>query len=540
MPAILPSCYHARNRPLAVAFAFRVTPAVGNMKAMLRSIACLWVLAILPAAPAPLATQTAPATAPTTQASPATTPATRPAAQPALLSHVDHRVELMCIIFRLAGNPEYNRAAQSSYVAAVDQHFAPYRDHPAVKMARRLRETRGVSFDAVAGMAVHVSDAVQLKERISFDHPDCKLDQRWQPKEAREFLKQARKFVKDTGFEEFMTQQEIYFTAAAIRMNELVTRRAYLTWFDSFFGPRPNARYEVLVGLLNGGSNYGCSVRLADGSEDITPVIGVWRIDSDGLPVFRDSVIPTLIHEFCHPYVNPTVEKFARHLENPGRRIHATCAEVMRQQAYGHWQTVICESLVRASVVRYVRANDSRRKARAEIREQHDRGFVWVEDLSNLLEEYEQHRDQYPTLEAFMPRVVTFFDEYAGKIEAQAAKRPKVVSMIPANGADDVDPALKAMRITFDRPMQDNMWSIVGGGPNFPELTGKPAYDKARKVLTVPMKLKPGWRYELWLNRNQFNAFRSADGVPLDSVAVTFKTRGSVPETQPQPDTDER
>jgi hypothetical protein len=496
---------------------------------MLRPIVCPLVLALTTGlAPSP---STRPQSRPATQ--PATPPATRPAMQPSLLSHVDHRVELMCIIFRLAGNPEYNRAAKSAYVDAVDEHFAPFHDHPAVLAARQLRATRGISFDAVAGMAVHVSDVVQLKERISFEHPDCQLDHRWQPKEAREFLKQVRKFVKDTRFEEFMSEQEIYFTAASIRMNELVTRRAYLAWFDSFFGPRPNARYEVIVGLLNGGGNYGCSVRLADGSEDITPVMGVWRIDANGLPEFQDSVIPTLIHEFCHPYVNPAVEKFARHLENSGRRIRATCAEVMREQAYTNWQTILSESLVRASVVRYLKANDTHSEALAEIRRQRERGFEWVGDLSDLLGEYEKHRDQYPTLESFMPRVVTFFDECAGRVEAQAARRPKVVSMTPANGAQDVDPNLKELRVTFDRPMMDG-FAVVGGGPNFPEVTGQASYDKAHKVLTIPVRLKPGWHYQLWLNRGQYDTFRSADGTPLESVAVTFKTKGTPPATEPE------
>jgi hypothetical protein len=375
-------------------------------------------------------------------------------------------------------------------------------------------------------MAVHITDTVQFKERISFDHPDCRLDSRWQPQEARAFLKQARKFVRDSKFQEFMDEQEIYFTAAAIRMNELVTKRAYLEWFDAFFGPRPNARYEVIVGLLNGGSNYGCSVRLADGSEDLTPVMGVWRIDAHDLPEFQDSVIPVLIHEFCHPYVNPTVAKFARDLENPGRRIHATCVQTMRDQAYGHWLTVLTESVVRASVVRYMNANDTPRKTQAEIKEQHDRGFIWVGDLADLLGEYEKHRDQYPKLEDFMPRIVTFFDETAGKVEAQAARRPKIVSMTPANGDEDVDPSVRELRITFDRPMMEGMWSVVGSGPRFPKMTSSPRYDREHKVLTIPMRLKPGQQYQLWLNRGQYNAFRSADGVPLESVAVTFKTRG--------------
>jgi hypothetical protein len=217
----------------------------------------------------------------------------------------------MSIVFRLAGNYEYNRAAESRYLDAVEKHFTPFRDHPAVEMARRLHAERGVGFDAVAAMAIHFDSIINCKERIPFDHPDCKLDSRWPPAEARAFLKKVRQFVKDTSFEEFMTEQEIFHTAAAIRMNELLARRAYLEWFDKFFGARPNARYEVIVGLLTGPCNYGTSIRLMDGSEELTPVIGVWRFDKHGIPEFRDEVIPTLIHEFCHPYSNPLVAKYA-------------------------------------------------------------------------------------------------------------------------------------------------------------------------------------------------------------------------------------
>lgn len=487
---------------------------------MMQLTACTVAFAILTAGAAPSAARSEPVST-----RPAVT-STRPATQPALLAHVDHRMELMSIIFRLAGNPEYNRAAKSPYSDAVEKHFAPFQNHPAVVLAAKLRNTRSVSFDAVADMAVHVTDAVRLRERVPFDHPNCKLDSRWGPKAAREFLERARSFVKDTGFENFMTGQEIYFTAAGIRMNELLTRRGYLDWFDSFFGPRENAQYEVIVGLLAGGSNYGCSVRLADGSEHISPVIGVWHIDRHGLPKFPHEVVPTLIHEFCHPYVNPVVHKYAHHMETAGRRLHATCVQTMRDQAYGTWDTVLCESVVRACVVRYVRTVEGLAPAQAEIRRQHERGFEWVGDLSKLLETYEHHRDQYPNLEAFMPRIVAFFDDYAKKAEAQAARRPKVVSMEPVNGATDVDPNLKQIRITFDRPMMDRSWSVVGGGPDFPEITGRTAYDRQRKVLTIPVRLKPGWSYQFWLNRGGYKAFRSAEGVPLESVPVSFSTSG--------------
>ena len=98
--------------------------------------------------------------------------------------------------------------------------------------------------------------------------------------------------------------------------------------------------------------------------------------------------------------------------------------------------------------------------------------------------------------------------------------------MIPANGAQDVDPGLTAIQVVFDRPMADKSWSLVGGGPHCPE-TGKGAhYDAQRKTWTVPVTLKPDWSYEFMLNSETYDAFRSEEGVPLEPVSVTFKTAG--------------
>jgi hypothetical protein len=63
-----------------------------------------------------------------------------------------------------------------------------------------------------------------------------------------------------------------------------------------------------------------------------------------------------------------------------------------------------------------------------------------------LLGDYEARRDKYPTLEAFAPRLISFFKDYARDFAAKqadvAVKRPKIVSRTPPNGATDVDPGL--------------------------------------------------------------------------------------------------
>lgn len=345
-------------------------------------------------------------------------------ARPALTASVDPRVELMSIIFRLAGNPEYNMpVSQSPYSVAVEQHFGRFRNHPAVVKARYLRCSRGVSYDAVMSMAVHIEDAVTLRERVPFDHPACGLDSRWRPAEARDFLRAARAFARETGFAGFMRRQQGVHAAAAGRMSELLEQRDYVGWFDSFFGARPNATFRVIVGMLEGGGNYGMSIRLLNGREEITPIIGVWRFDSFGVPVFTDEIIPTLVHEFCHAYTNQVVDRYASRMAASARKIFASKEQAMRSQGYGSWQTMLRESMVRACVVRYVNAADGQAKAQEEIDEQRRRGFEWVGELAALLQQYETGRDRYPDMNAFMPRVVTFFNDYAKKIDRRAGQR---------------------------------------------------------------------------------------------------------------------
>jgi len=42
---------------------------------------------------------------------------------------IDPRVELMSVIFHLAGNPEYNKCKSKPYMGNLNEHFAGHRNH---------------------------------------------------------------------------------------------------------------------------------------------------------------------------------------------------------------------------------------------------------------------------------------------------------------------------------------------------------------------------------------------------------------------------
>ncbi len=392
----------------------------------------------------------------------------------------------------------------------------------------KLRRRRGVSFDAVMCLAVHIDNIQDLVPRVPLDpHPNS-LDTRWQADEATEFLAAAREFVRVSSFTEFSAAHQPLYELSQQRLQKVLDQDAHLQWFGDFFVVRPQARFHVLIGLLNGGNCYGPRVRLPDGAEELYCVLGAWSPDKQGDPQFDKSMLSTVIHEFCHSYANAVIDAHADQLEPAGTALYEHVSDAMRRQAYGNWKTMMYESLVRACTIRYARQHQSPADARRQAANDRSRQFLWIDELETLLGQYEQNREQFPTLDQFAPQIVAFFNSYSQQFVAKQAEvdaqRPQIVTMMPTNGATDVDPALTELKVVFDRPMQDGAWSLVGRGPNFPEITGKPSYDDTRKIWSVAIKLKPNWSYKCMLNSDRFTSFRSEQGVPLKPVSVTFQT----------------
>jgi hypothetical protein len=330
---------------------------------------------------------------------------------------VDPRVELMSLIFRLAGNPEYNQNRLNSYIKDVEKHFKKHENHEVVQLARHLMKTRGVSFDAVMSLAIHVKDVDSMQERVSLDPAPKSWDIRWTVEDTRKFQEAARRFVKDTDFKTFIQEHHVLYTTAESRMEKILEDYGVVNWFDSFFGAKSDASFTVFLGMMNGGACYGPRVVFPDGREELYCVLGVWLKDRRGLPQFDKSVLPTVVHEFCHSYVNPLVNLYAGDLEKAGQRIFPSVADAMRRQAYPGWRTMMYESLVRACVVRYRLASEGEAAAEQQIVRENTNRFFWIRGLSNLLGEYDAHREDYPDLDSFFPEIVKFFDNYAVSIQ---------------------------------------------------------------------------------------------------------------------------
>ncbi|TAL66311.1 MAG: DUF4932 domain-containing protein [Bacteroidetes bacterium] len=332
------------------------------------------------------------------------------------LPKVDKRIELLSIVFRLAGNMEYNDEIFKSYTSDIHNHFDKYSEHELIKFTRKIRDKNWIGFDAVMKMAIYLEQPPTLNPIVPFtaDIPD----RRWGEENAIEFLKLLQQFYTDAKCDDFFNAHKELYRISAERYNS-VYESIDLNWFNHYYGTELKGSFNIVPGLGNGGGNYGVKAVLPDGNEAMYAIMQTSSLDSTNIPIYDvDFNLPTLIHEFNHSYVNDIQKKYEKDLENSGVKLYGIVSEAMRRQAYTDWKTMLNEALVRASVIRYlIDHNSDRTVAKKQLMSEYGRGFFWIKGLVDCLGEYEKNRDKYPTLESYMPVIINFYNGVGKEID---------------------------------------------------------------------------------------------------------------------------
>jgi len=376
-------------------------------------------------------------------------------------------------------------------------------------------------------MAIHLSPAPVLQPLVPFT--DKIPEPRWGKQNALEFVRLLQQFYRETHFEKFFATHAPLYQAAEAQFGA-VLKEFDLGWYKNFYGELPKGHFNVVLGINNGSGNYGPKLVFADGHEELFAILGASDPDSAGNPTYSANELPTLIHEFNHSFMNPLVDQHLREL-GTARQMYEPVAEKMRAMAYGQPDIVIKESLVRAAVILYLESKgQKKRDILIATRQEQARGFVWMSDLCALMRQYESQRDRYPAFSMFMPEVVKFFQELApgikDKVASFYANCVHFAGMKPfQDKTEDADPAVTELIITFDKPLDPaNGYSINYGreGKEHWPIAGKPQFLDGGRAVKLPVKLKPDWNYSFVLTPL---AFASADGYPLETYIVNFKTR---------------
>ena len=444
---------------------------------------------------------------------------------------VDQRVELVSIVFRLAGAPEYNHNMNASYVEKIRMHYEPYKDHKIIEFVKKIRETNGVAYDAAMFMAISLDDNLDPLVPFSDKIPEA----RWGRENALEFARLLKDFYRRPTVPNSSANKNL---PTGIRTFCPGLRKLDIAWYPAFTGRlrKSSSSSSIPWATVH---NYGPQIKLSDGQRKVYAIMGTGKTDPAGDPVYTiENYFPTLVHEFNHSFINHLIDKNRELFAQSGEKIFEIVGTLMQQQAYGAWHMVFKESLVRAAVIRYMKDHDfTPAEVANETMNQLARGFYWIEDLVEELDRYAQQRAAYPTLESYMPQMAKAFEHYAQNIKQTKAsfdaKRPHIVSFAEfSNDAQNVDPATKTITVHFDRELEGKGYSITYGrnGPDyFPKITGIRYAEDNRSVI-LDVELEPAMEYEMVLLGL---AFKSTDGIPLENYTLSFATGQEVEPSAP-------
>ena len=368
----------ATDRTAAAALRCRVLRSLSSLRSLL-------VLALVgcgtPSTPAPQ-TQTAPVPA-----------AVAPPATARISVHIDRRVELVSIVCALAGFKEYTLGAVNPYRTAVINAFRPFLGHPAVAMARELREQHGIGHDAPMILAVHLDEQLELTNAEELPL----LDARWTGVDAAAYAAQLRDFATVSKLDAFMATHRAHYAAIEDTLGAAVEAEHPVEWFDAMFGKPKKATYTVVPSPMTGTYNFGVRATRSDGTLELYQLLAVDT--PTGLPVVNDELVYLLVHELAHSYINPVLAQHAAILGTPAAKLFERVQGQMKAQAYSTWQIMLDESVVRATTVVYLRDRKGDATAEATLAAERERGFLWTMELAELMQQYQQdHQDYVPGL----------------------------------------------------------------------------------------------------------------------------------------------
>lgn len=323
---------------------------------------------------------------------------------------VNPTIELFSLMHHLAGDKQYNENMIPGYIKKVDKHFKHWKNHPAINFAKECNTLYQINGDAPMALAVYIGQPPQLEPKINLSALPNDFDPRWDSTLISNYLNHAREFAVESEFMKFHMNQNVFHNQSIENLKEMLFKENIIEWFFTFFGYYPD-NFRINIALLNGSCNYGYKTELPDGKIESVCLLGArdpkWI---NGTPTYKKKwFLPVIIHEFCHSYINPLIISKPEEFKTIGDAILKSHYEAMRKKGYDVWNVVLNEYLVRACTIKFLKENDRIEDVERNIKIDKMNGFVEIEGLVQLLEEYENNRNEYPDIESFLPEIKKYF-----------------------------------------------------------------------------------------------------------------------------------
>jgi hypothetical protein len=279
------------------------------------------------------------------------------------------------------------------YARDMESYFSEFKSHPAVTFFEETW-TRDMSSYIPPEIMIYLSDDFEEQEGLTI--PQEILDHIGGIDKKNEFVRNIRDFANVTNFNKFFKLHQDYYESLSSKVLELITKMNCIPGLNEFYGTSQHHYFGLLVPLLGPGNGYGPSIPTESGELDVYCLFSPYQTD--------EQIINLLWHEFGHSFVNPVIAKQSDKVKDSDRLYYPI--ETFMKPLYSNWENSLCEHLVRVITTELVKGKYGNRKAKQQISMHENQGFLYMRPLTNLIEDYNNHRSDYPTFESYVPQLL--------------------------------------------------------------------------------------------------------------------------------------
>jgi len=332
----------------------------------------------------------------------------------------DPRIELIAIVMFLSQEKMSDlNHFETQYTRDIQNHFSQFSNHEAITQCEKLWYS-GFNADAPMTYALYHTDPPQFDKLLEYS--DKMIDRAKHKEILEQWTSALRDFSHQSDFPSFYRSHEEYYRTLITHAIETIKDRfSYHETMTEFYGKQKDAYTMILAPLINEGG-YGPRIIL-NNREETYCIIGPQSDFSLQKERMGDIIwfqyVP--FHEFSHSYVNPITAKNESTVMEY-EKLFSAISDTMDNQAYGSWITCVNEHLVRANVIRMmVKTFDDPLGlvAQSILVQERNRVFIFIDDLHNLMIEYENKRSVYPTYESFYPTILGYFQDQWNRLEVK-------------------------------------------------------------------------------------------------------------------------
>lgn len=275
--------------------------------------------------------------------------------------------------------------------------FRPYKNHPAIQGFRKLLDM-GFSENDLRHYLLEIGDLPELAI------PDSLSNSRWK-EEFKPWQQELVDFLNVTNFSTYWSKEKEYYQQAIDQFIPSSLAEENIKEQLRFFGLTDLPFRWILSPLIF--ENQAILLNQEKESQGMI-ILGLTDIQNGRLLFGNEkNVLSIVSHDLLKLLIEGSTKPFQPEIQQSASLLEPI-REAMEREGVYSWQECFNQHLFFSIQLIFDQEDTD-----TTIKELNDLGYIYLEDTFQLLKQYNQYRDYFPTVSSFLPRIIQQFENMA-------------------------------------------------------------------------------------------------------------------------------